>query len=251
MTADALTPVSEESRSGEAGSIVSVQVGQVAPLGPDGVPSAFAKSPAKGPVAVGRLGLVGDAQADLTVHGGPDKAVYLYPAEHYVAWSRELPEHTELLVPGGFGENLTTLGLDEGTVCIGDVFRAGSALLQITQPRQPCFKLGLRFGDTHLPRAFLRSGRSGWYARVLEEGVVASLDPVVVLERPNPRWPVSRLVRLITHRLATPDDMSELAELPGVASDWRRIAIAAGQQAAGRDHDHPSASGPASGSSLS
>jgi MOSC domain-containing protein YiiM len=165
---------------------------------------------------------VGDAQADLTVHGGPDKAVYLYPAEHYDAWFRELPQHAALLVPGGFGENVTTLGFDEDTVCIGDVLRAGSALLQITQPRQPCFKLGLRFGDTRLPRAFLRSRRSGWYARVLEDGMVAALDPVVLLERPNPMWPVSRLARLITHRLATPGDMIELAKLPGVAREWRR-----------------------------
>ncbi len=213
-----------------AGSIVSVQVGQVAPLGPDGFPSAFVKMPARGPVAVGRLGLAGDAQADVTVHGGPDKAVYLYPAEHYAAWSRELPEHAALLRPGGFGENLTTLGFDERTVCIGDIFQAGSALLQITQPRQPCFKLALRFGDTHLPQVFLRSGRSGWYARVLENGIVSSGDRLALLERPNPTWPVSRLGRLITHRLATPDDMVELAELPGVASDWRRVAIAAVQQ---------------------
>src|SRR5262249_18977648 len=158
----------------------SVQVGQVAPLGPDGVPSAFAKSPARRPVPVGRLGLAGDAQADQVVHGGPDKAVYLYPAEHYDGWSRELPQHAALLVPGGFGENITTLGFDEDAVCIGDVYRTGSALLQVTQPRQPCFKLGLRFGDSRLPRAFLQSGRSGWYARVLEDGIIAGLDRVVL-----------------------------------------------------------------------
>jgi MOSC domain-containing protein YiiM len=222
MTADAIAPPSEGARPGEAGSIVSVQVGQVAPLGPDRVPSAFAKSSVTGAVPVGRLGLAGDAQADLTVHGGPDKALYLYPAEHYDAWFRELPQHAALLVPGGFGENVTTLGFDEDTVCIGDVFRVGSALLQITQPRQPCFKLGLRFGDTRLPRAFLQSSRSGWYARVLEDGMVAALDPVVLLERPNPMWPVSRLAPLITHRLATPGDMIELAKLPGVACEWRR-----------------------------
>jgi len=250
VTADAISSRGE-GRPGEAGWIISVQAGRVAPLGPDGVPSAFAKSPAGGPVAVGRLGLAGDAQADLTVHGGPDKAVYLYPAEHYAAWYHELPRHAALLVPGGFGENLTTLGFHEAAVCIGDVFRAGSALLQITQPRQPCFKLALRFGDTQLPRAFLRSGRSGWYARVLEEGIVASHDRMLLLERRNPTWPVSRLARLITHRLATPDDMVELAELPGVASDWRQVAITAVEQAGVQDRQRPSAGGPASSSFIS
>jgi len=222
MAADPTATPSGGARPGETGSIVSVQVGQVAPLGPDRVPSAFAKAPVRGLVSVGSLGLLGDAQADLTVHGGPDKAVYLYPAEHYDAWSRELPQHAALLLPGGFGENITTLGFDEDAVCIGDVFRAGSALLQITQPRQPCFKLGLRFGESRLPRAFLQSGRSGWYARVLEDGVIAALDRVVLLERPNPTWPVSRLARLITHRLAAPGEMIELAKLPGIASEWRR-----------------------------
>lgn len=137
-----------------------------------------------------------------------------------------------MLVPAGFGENLTTLGLDEDAICIGDVLRAGSALLQVTQPRQPCFKLALRFADSSLPRAMLRTGRSGWYACVLEDGVVETLSPIVVAERLNPAWPVGRLVRLIAHRSATLEDMVELSDLPGLAAHWRRTATASVEQSA-------------------
>ena len=113
-----------------SGLIVSVQVGHVAPLGPKQVPSAFVKRPISGRVMVQRLGLAGDQQADLRVHGGPDKAVYCYPIEHYAKWLAELPSAEALLVPGGFGENLTTLGFDEDGVCIGDILRIGSVTAQ-------------------------------------------------------------------------------------------------------------------------
>jgi MOSC domain-containing protein YiiM len=209
------------------GAVLSVQVGPIAPLGPHGVPSGFLKLPAVGPVAIGRLGLLGDAQADLRVHGGPEKAVYLYPSEHYAAWQRELPEHAAVLLPGGFGENLTTLGFDEDAICIGDVLRTGSAVLQVTQPRQPCNKLALRFADRRLPRMMLRSGRSGWYTRVLEEGAVESSSPLIVTERLNPKWPISRLVHLIAHHTWTLEDRLELSDLPGLAEHWRQEATAA------------------------
>ena len=245
MTTDIISSADARGRPEEIGSIVSVQVGQVAPLGPDGVASGFVKSPVSRPVAIGRLGLAGDAQADLRVHGGPDKAVYLYPSEHYTPWRRELPEHAAMLLPGAFGENLTTLGLNEDTICIGDVLRAGSALLQVTQPREPCFKLALRFADPRLPRALLRTGRSGWYARVLEAGAVESLNPIVVVEQLNPTWPVSRLVRLITHRPTTLEDIVELSDLPGLAAHWRRTAAALVEETA-RQHLQPATAGFAS-----
>ena len=143
------------------GSIVSVQVGRIAPLGSRQVPSAFVKRPIAVRVMVERLGLAGDQQADLRVHGGPDKAIYCYPSEHYAKWLAERPSAESLLVSGGFGENLTTLGLDEDQLCLGDVLRIGGVTVQVTQPRRPCFKLGLRFADTQMLRALLRSGRSG------------------------------------------------------------------------------------------
>jgi MOSC domain-containing protein YiiM len=143
------------------GSIVSVQIGRVAPLGSRQVLSAFVKRPIADPVMVERLGLAGDQQADLRVHDGPDKAIYCYPSEHYGKWLAERPSAESLLVPGGFGENLTTRGLDEDEICLGDVQRIGGVTAQVTQPRRPCFKLGLRFADTQMLRALLRSGRSG------------------------------------------------------------------------------------------
>jgi MOSC domain-containing protein YiiM len=203
-----------------AGSIVSVQVGRVAPLGPRQVPSAFVKRTISGRVMVERLGLTGDQQADLRVHGGPDKAVYCYPIEHYAKWLAELPAAQALLVPGGFGENLTTRGLDEDQICLGDVLRIGGVTSQVTQPRTPCFKLGLRFADVQMLRAMLRSGRSGWYLRVLEPGFVEAGASITTIDRLNPSWPIARLNRLIDGR-GELDEIAEAASLPGIASGFR------------------------------
>src|SRR5436305_12779557 len=121
--------------------LLSVQTGRVAPLGPEEVPSGIVKTARAGAVTVGPLGLDGDEQAELTVHGGPEKAVYAYAAAHYAAWTDEHPEHQGQLVAGGFGENLTVAGMLERDLCVGDIHRIGTALLQVCQPRQPCFKL--------------------------------------------------------------------------------------------------------------
>jgi MOSC domain-containing protein YiiM len=200
-----------------SGSVVSVQVGQIAPLGSRHVPSGFVKKPISGRVMVQRLGLTGDQQADLRAHGGPDKAVYCYPIEHYAKWLAECPSAEALLMPGGFAENLTTLGLDEDGVCIGDILRIGSFTAQVTQPRQPCFKLELRFADMQMVRAMIRSGRSGWYLRVLESGLVEAGAPITTIDRLNPSWPVARLNRLIRGD-APRDEIAELASLRGIAN---------------------------------
>jgi MOSC domain-containing protein YiiM len=208
-----------------AARLVSVQVGPVAPLGSGSVLSGFVKRPVDGPVWVGPLGLAGDQQADRSVHGGPEKAVYAYPQGHYAHWRAEFPDHAALWVPGGVGENLTVAGQEENDVYLGDVFRLGSVLLlQVTQPRQPCFKFGLRFGDPRLPRAMVQTGRSGWYLRVLAPGQIAAGEAFTLLERPNPRWPVARLNRLIVARSAPAADWRELAELPGLAAGWQGTA---------------------------
>ena len=129
--------------------ILSVHTGKVAPLGPDGEPSGFVKQRRDGAVAVGALGLDGDAQADLSVHGGPEKAVYAYAADH--------PQHAALFAPGVMGENLAIAGMTEADVCVGDIHRIGSVLLQACQPRQPCFKLGLRFDDAMMVKAMVKA----------------------------------------------------------------------------------------------
>ena len=204
--------------------VVSIHVGKVAPLGPEGVPSAFVKQAVKGPVAVARLGLAGDEQADLSVHGGPEKAVYAYSLANYAAWRQEYPQHAALLTPGAFGENLCIEGLQESELCAGDVHRIGSCRLQICQPRQPCFKLALRFEDKFMPKAMIRSGRAGWYYRVLEPGQIGVGDAVQLDDRPNPDFSFARLIELISHGKATRAELERLRDMQGLASDWQARA---------------------------
>lgn len=207
-----------------SGSIISVQIGGITPLGPQGVPSGFVKQPIDKPVMAGQFGLSGDEQADRRVHGGPDKAIYCYPFEHYTIWRAAMPAHAALFVPGGLGENLTTEGFDENDVAIGDVFRIGKATAQVTQPRQPCFKLALRFGDRQMIRAMVRSGFSGWYLRVLRPGLIRPGAPITVVDRSNPGWSIARFNHLINARNWTLQDAAELAELPGLARHWQEAA---------------------------
>jgi MOSC domain-containing protein YiiM len=123
--------------------------------------------------------------------------VYCYPIEHYARWLAECPSAEALIQPGGFGENLTTLGFDEDRVCVGDVLRIGRATAQVTRPRTPCFKLGLRFADMQMLRAMTHSGRGGWYLCVLEPGLVEAGASITTMDRLNPFWPIARLNRLI------------------------------------------------------
>ena len=146
----------------------------------DTVLSAINKAPVIGAVMVRTLNIDGDEQADLTVHGGVDKAVYCYPAEHYPAWQSELGRSLEY---GSFGENLTVTGFLEESLHIGDVLTVGDAILQVSQPRFPCFKLGIKLGDPLMVRRFQKSGRSGFYCRVLQEGAIEGGQIIDVIER--------------------------------------------------------------------
>ena len=142
------------------------------------------------------LNLEGDAQSDLSVHGGPDKAVYAYPAEHYDYWQRELD--LDALPWGAFGENLTTSGVLESDIAIGDRVRVGSVELMVTQPRLPCFKLGIRFGRDDMVKRFLQSGRSGFYFTVVREGDLTAGDPLEIAARPGRGVTVSDMIGLET-----------------------------------------------------
>ncbi len=204
--------------------IASLRVGQIAPLGPDAVPSGFIKQAVAGSVAVGTLGLDGDEQADLSVHGGPEKAVYGYAASHYPLWASDFPNLADRFVAGSMGENLTITGIDEGDLCVGDVHALGSALLQVCQPRQPCFKLALALGEARLGKAMVRSGRSGWYYRVLQGGSIAAGDTITLAERPNPDFAFPRLVEIVNRGGTSREELQALATMPGVAS---RIAAKA------------------------
>jgi MOSC domain-containing protein YiiM len=158
--------------------VISVNVGQPEEVGfRDGVVlTGIFKAPVAGRVALHKLNLAGDRQADLTVHGGPDKAVYCCPVGHYPYWAEELPG-TELPY-GMFGENLTTEGLNETSVYIGDRFRIGSCVLQVTQPRTPCYKLAIKFARSDMAEKFWSSGRSGFYFSVIEEGELGAGDGI-------------------------------------------------------------------------
>ncbi len=158
--------------------VVSLNVGRAQPIqaGRGQVQTGFFKSPVRGRVSLRGHNLEGDQQADLRVHGGPYKAVYAYPSEHYTFWQDELARPD--LLAGAFGENLTTAGLSEETILIGDQFRIGSAILQVSQPRMPCFKLALRFERTDMIKKFWMSGRSGFYFSVLQEGELAAGDEI-------------------------------------------------------------------------
>ena len=204
-----------------AGSVRSIQIGAVAPLGPDGVPSGFVKRAVAGPIDASPLGLAGDAQADHRVHGGIDKAVYGYVWPAYALWRDAFPEHAALLEPGGLGENLTLDDLNEGDVCIGDVVAIGSAVLQVSQPRQPCFKFGLRFNDDRMAHAMIMNGRCGWYYRVLTPGSLVAGDQVVLEDRPNPDWSIARFFHAVTRRTSNATEIAEIMALDGLAFSWR------------------------------
>jgi MOSC domain-containing protein YiiM len=188
------------------------------------VPSAFVKHAVAGPVRVTLSGIQGDEQADLSVHGGPEKAVYGYAASHYTAWCNDYPQHSQLLVPGGFGENLAIEGMSESDLCVGDIHGIGSTRMQVCQPREPCFKLALRFNDKHLPKAMVRNGRAGWYYRILEPGTINPGDRVELLDRPNPTFPFTRLVELISRGKATREELEQMRDMPGLAQNWQRRA---------------------------
>ena len=177
------------------------------------------KSPVAGRVAVRPTNLAGDEQSDLSVHGGAEKAVYVYPNEHYAFWREELPG-VELGF-GHFGENLTSQGLLEGEVSIGDRLRIGSAEFQVTQPRVPCFKLGLRFGRPDLVKRFLRAGRSGFYLAVLREGELGAGDAIERLRVATPSLSVAEVAGLYAGRVTDRERLRFASELAGLPANWR------------------------------
>jgi len=177
------------------------------------------KAPVTGRVRVAKLNVEGDQQSDLTVHGGVDKAVYAYPSEHYAFWHQELPGVD--LPQGVFGENFTTSGLLEETLHIGDRLRIGSAEFVVTQPRMPCFKLGIRFNRPDMVKRFLQSGRTGFYFAVLKEGEVAAGDSIELLERDEHNIPVADIVSLYRGDVTNQNMLRRVSELPSLPNSWR------------------------------
>ncbi|SPJ30840.1 MOSC domain-containing protein [Falsiruegeria mediterranea] len=184
-------------------------------------PSAIQKDQAFGRQAITLTGFSDDAQADLTVHGGEDKAIHHYALDHYAAWKNE-GQMAAGTKPAAFGENIATTGLTEENLCIGDILKLGTATVQISQGRQPCWKLGLHTGNEKMPYLFQKTGRTGWYYRVLETGTAAAGDRITLIERRNPDWSVLRVTRARLTRRVSPEEAQALAELTDLAIGWRQ-----------------------------
>ena len=198
--------------------------GPVAVLAGSDAKSAIAKTPVAAPLWLGAEGFDGDAQADRRIHGGPEKVVHQYPLGHYAAWRADLGDIPLLDRPGAFGENISAAGMAEGTVAVGDIFRLGGALLQVSQGRQPCWKLNHRFGVPDMARRVQNSGRTGWYYRVLSAGLVAPDDDLVLIDRLAPDWTLRRLWQaMYVDRLNRPE-LEGIAALDVLADGWRRHA---------------------------
>ena len=183
-------------------------------------PSAIGKDPCERPLRLTRTGFEGDEQADLRVHGGPEKAVHHYPADHYPVWARELGANARF-APGGFGENVSTCGITEDDICIGDILAIGAARVQVSQGRQPCWKLSAHTGIERMAYHVQKTARTGWYYRVLDPGVVAPGDAVRLLDRPQPHWTVLRVTRARFDRTLDADVARSLAALPELNEGWR------------------------------
>lgn len=204
-----------------SGIITQLRIGRPQVLPGHRMLSAYRRQPVSGPVAVHERGLEGDQVGNTRVHGGPEKAVYAYPLSGYAAWIAEFPDLADKFGPGAMGENLVVDGLDETSLCLGDIIRCGTATLQIAQIREPCSTFAAALGTSRVVKAMTRSGRCGWYFRVLGPGLIAPGDHHDVIDRPHPQWPISRFTPIAAGKAGRTDDLAELAALPGLSGYWR------------------------------
>jgi MOSC domain-containing protein YiiM len=193
--------------------------------------TAYGKSPRSGPVRAHAMGLEGDEVANTRVHGGPEKAVYAYGAGNYPLWSAEHPRHAARLVPGGFGENLLIEGLLEDSVCIGDRWRIGTALLEPCQPRQPCSTLARWFDDPQMVKAMVSNGRAGWYLRVIDDGAMRAGDSLTLEHRPEGAWTIADVLAASYRSPPDPAELERLSRAPGLAASWATWAARAAKAA--------------------
>lgn len=185
----------------------------------DAVTTGIFKEPVKGPVMLRTLNLDGDKQADLSVHGGVSKAVYAYPQEHYEFWKKELPDMN--LLYGMFGENFTTEGLFEDNLNLGDRFRVGEAKIMVTEPRMPCYKLGVKFGRADIVKRFLVSRRTGFYFAVLQEGEVSAGDTIELLSRDGNNITVADVTRLYAFEKDDLKLLQRVVKVEALSESWR------------------------------
>jgi MOSC domain-containing protein YiiM len=204
--------------------LTGLLTGSAAPFGPSGEESAIRKRQVKGVTRVNTLGIDGDEHV-YGGHGGPDKAVLHYAFEHYTFWAGEFPQGASHFgSPGVFGENFSTIGMSERSVCIGDRYRLGDLVLEITQPRQPCWKLGYRVGIPEIPEKMQATATTGWYYRVIQPAQLQVGLEFVLMDRPLPDW---TLARLIISFYKTPLDLEFLGEIESIEQlgiEWREMA---------------------------
>lgn len=199
--------------------VLGLYAGAPRPLG-GGRPSAIVKEALHGPALLGLNGLAGDQQADRRLHGGPLKALHLFPTSHYALLAARFPAIGELLVPGSIGENVALDGLDENSVCLGDVYRLGAALVEVTQPRSPCAKIDRRYGEDGVARWLQQAGRCGWYCRVLEAGEVASGDALTLLVRAPDAVSLARFHAVLGEPRPPLPLLERLAGFEPLGPDW-------------------------------
>ncbi|GIN21506.1 MAG TPA: MOSC domain-containing protein [Bacillus bacterium] len=181
--------------------------------------SGIFKEPVEVPIWLGKTNLSGDGQADLKHHGGPEKAVFAYPSEHYSYWQKELPD-TDIF-PGGMGENFSLKNQLEDSVSIGDIFKIGEAIIQVSQPRQPCWKPARRFKIKNLALLLQKSGRTGWYCRVLQEGYVEAGQTLTLIDRPFPYWTIEKCNTIMHMDRDHLEEAKLLSQCELLSINWR------------------------------
>lgn len=195
-------------------------LGGVRPLPPENRPTGIFKHAMTTPTWLGREGLAGDEHADRRVHGGPQKALHQFPRAHYARLAETFPDACELLVPGSIGENLSAGDWDETRVCIGDRFRLGAAIIEVSQPRSPCWKIDARYGVDGMMRWMEETGNVGWYFRFIEEGNVEPGCAFELVERRAPDVSVARLLAVWREHRPAPAELRRLAQTPGLSENW-------------------------------
>jgi len=205
--------------------IDAILTGSVDIFGPGERRSAIRKAQGNGPFQVTALGVEGDEHGDLEHHGGVDRAIHHYAFDNYAFWRTQYPDRADRFAsPGAFGENLTSQGFDESDICVGDLYRLGSATLQVSQARQPCWKLARR---SEIPGFALRvqeAARTGWFYRVIRPGRISAGDELVLLERPHPTWSLMRLLTVMYRHPLDHRELEEMASLQELTESWREIA---------------------------
>lgn len=205
--------------------ILALMCGKVQDLGNSGRQSAINKSIVDEALELSETGFIKDSQADLKNHGGLEKAVHHYPFDHYEFWKEELENRPACLERyGAFGENISTLGMTEETVCIGDIYQIADCQVEVSQARQPCWKLNHRFENKKMSRTLQNKGYTGWYYRVLKTGTITAGDEIKLIERPHPDWPLSRLIEALYIDTLNLENLQAMVGMDSLAESWKKIA---------------------------